>query len=80
MFSGAETGAHLCNRWTVVSCRLSQKFEDEEKLAFEERYSEGPASSGGGLHDIMSGHREMWVGPLWYSILGVTGAGLGGGN
>lgn len=47
MFSGAETGAHLCNRWTVVSCHLSQKFEDEEKLAFEERYSEGPASSGG---------------------------------
>lgn len=47
MFPGAEMGARLCNRWTVVSWRVSQKFEDKEKLAFEEWYPEGPASSGG---------------------------------
>lgn len=75
LFPGAEMGARLCNRWTVVSCQVSRKFEDKEKLAFEEQYPEGPAPSGS-LHDIMSGHREMWVGPLLYSILGVAGGGV----
>jgi hypothetical protein len=49
-------------------------FEDKEKLAFEEWYPEGTT---GGLHDITSGHREMWVDPLLYSILGVAEGGVG---